>query len=376
MTTLGYATPESLIAMSITLPTLGLVAVALRFYTRHGQKARLMLDDWLILPAWGMSCICGGVLIWGSLDGGLGRPLPSPNVPGPDGYKTAFSDRQLYLEKAQYAYEAVEPLALGLVKLSILFFYRRIFCTPGPRSYNIAINTIIVIVICWAVTFEFAAIFQCGRNIPIAWGTILANESCVQETVLLGAYVLSDVLTDIIILCTPLPMVWALHMAIQSKIAVIGVFLVGTLALAASIAKMGITIAVATNLFSPDDEDPIITAILYWSMIEIGIGVIVACLPSLWPLIRRLSPSSMPSKFRSAFSFSFSARSNRLRSSRSNPSAVRLRSFDNQSNSGVGLACEGEEAFGGRGLDVEKGEGKVPEGKIRVEVDVDVRRVV
>jgi len=52
MTTLGYATPESLVAMSVALPTFGLVAVALRFYTRHVQKATLMLDDWLILPAW------------------------------------------------------------------------------------------------------------------------------------------------------------------------------------------------------------------------------------------------------------------------------------------------------------------------------------
>lgn len=52
MTSLGYATPESLIALNVKLPALGLAALALWFHAGHLQKAKFMLDDWLIVPAW------------------------------------------------------------------------------------------------------------------------------------------------------------------------------------------------------------------------------------------------------------------------------------------------------------------------------------
>ena len=45
-----YATPGSMIALGAAFPALGIVAVALRFYTRRIQKAPLKLDDWLTIP--------------------------------------------------------------------------------------------------------------------------------------------------------------------------------------------------------------------------------------------------------------------------------------------------------------------------------------
>ena len=44
-------TPESVVAVGAVFPALGIIVVALRFYTRYRQKARLMLDDWLTVPA-------------------------------------------------------------------------------------------------------------------------------------------------------------------------------------------------------------------------------------------------------------------------------------------------------------------------------------
>ena len=46
-----YLTPGSVIAVSVVFPVLGMIAVALRFYTRYSQKARFAMDDWLVLPA-------------------------------------------------------------------------------------------------------------------------------------------------------------------------------------------------------------------------------------------------------------------------------------------------------------------------------------
>lgn len=47
----SYATPNSIIAVGAIFPILSIFAVILRFYTRYVQKAALLVDDWLTLPA-------------------------------------------------------------------------------------------------------------------------------------------------------------------------------------------------------------------------------------------------------------------------------------------------------------------------------------
>jgi hypothetical protein len=49
----GIATPKpgNVIAASVVLSVLCTVSVTLRFYTRYVQKSKLLLDDWLTLPA-------------------------------------------------------------------------------------------------------------------------------------------------------------------------------------------------------------------------------------------------------------------------------------------------------------------------------------
>lgn len=50
---LGVATPSplSVVAASVALSVLSVVAVALRFWARHVQRATLLMDDWLLVPA-------------------------------------------------------------------------------------------------------------------------------------------------------------------------------------------------------------------------------------------------------------------------------------------------------------------------------------
>ena len=50
-TSFRWNTPGQVIAAAVVLPTLGIVAVLLRFRVRHVQKTGIGLDDWLILPA-------------------------------------------------------------------------------------------------------------------------------------------------------------------------------------------------------------------------------------------------------------------------------------------------------------------------------------
>lgn len=41
---------QGLTALSATLLSLSTIAIALRFYARHTQKARVESDDWIMIP--------------------------------------------------------------------------------------------------------------------------------------------------------------------------------------------------------------------------------------------------------------------------------------------------------------------------------------
>ena len=60
-------TPGKMYALAIFLTLLAMVAIVLRFYTRHIKKAEYSYDDYMILPA--MVCISSSanfasVLLW------------------------------------------------------------------------------------------------------------------------------------------------------------------------------------------------------------------------------------------------------------------------------------------------------------------------
>ena len=49
--TIPTPSPRSIIASSATLSSLCIVAVSMRFWARSLQRAKLSVDDWLMLPA-------------------------------------------------------------------------------------------------------------------------------------------------------------------------------------------------------------------------------------------------------------------------------------------------------------------------------------
>ena len=100
--------------------------------------------------------------------------------------------------------------AFGAVKLSILFFYRRIFCSTriGRTPFDIITKAMIAIIVIWIIGFGLGSIFLCRLTPSAAWG-ILAEleEKCVGQLLFLQGFAISDFITDFIILVLPLPMV-------------------------------------------------------------------------------------------------------------------------------------------------------------------------
>jgi hypothetical protein len=71
-----------------------------------------------------------------------------------------------------------------------------------------AIYVQMVLVVVWAVVFWFLHIFKCGVHIGQFWGSYQALEnSCINVVEMQFGFNLTDLITDILILLLPLPMV-------------------------------------------------------------------------------------------------------------------------------------------------------------------------
>ena len=126
-----------------------------------------------------------------------------------DLYEAAFTfvhRKDLFLCQYKYAFQTTEKVAFGLIKLSFLFLWRRIF--GHVRTFNIASWTMIGIVIAWSVAFFFATIFQCGVDWSLNWAPITDFlTKCTNTLGMRTVFTATDILTDLIIIAMPVPMV-------------------------------------------------------------------------------------------------------------------------------------------------------------------------
>ena len=118
-------------------------------------------------------------------------------------------------------------LDFGLIKLSVLLFYRRIFLGRLFKMYSLLMCIFIFL---WSFSFFFATAFQCGTHISAWWTSVSTiNRYCDKTATLELAFGITDVITDVMVLVIPLPIVWKLHMSVSQKTALSGVFLLGWL---------------------------------------------------------------------------------------------------------------------------------------------------
>ena len=85
-------------------------------------------------------------------------------------------------------------------------FYRRIFIT---RGFKILTNVLLSIVVILIGVFFIIQLFACGTKIhPGKFGTLLdPKKQCINTFASAVAYALSDVVVDLVILGTPIPIV-------------------------------------------------------------------------------------------------------------------------------------------------------------------------
>ncbi|KAL8677731.1 MAG: hypothetical protein Q9186_005866 [Xanthomendoza sp. 1 TL-2023] len=120
--------------------------------------------------------------------------------------------------------ELVYVLASPAIKLSIIFFYRRIFSVPNFKK---ASNVVIALTVAWAIAVFLVPCFQC-RPLAKYWNHKLPGH-CIDSLKYIIGNQAVNISLDFMILALPQPMVWRLHRPRKDKIALSAIFLVGTL---------------------------------------------------------------------------------------------------------------------------------------------------
>ncbi|RMZ73522.1 integral membrane [Pyrenophora seminiperda CCB06] len=182
-------------------------------------------------------------------------------------------------------------LALGFVKLSILFFYRTI---ATNRIFRRLVYVVMALVIMYTLGAVIAAIFQCqtpsdGWSPANYFATFdkfdpkRRQPKCYDPVKLWAFTAAANLTSDLIILLLPLPALLSLRIPLSKRLALIGVFSVGLLAIVASSVRVWVMSLWAV---SPSNSARYGNDLLLWGQVETNSGIISASIPFLRLLFR------------------------------------------------------------------------------------------
>ncbi|KAI1493382.1 hypothetical protein F5X96DRAFT_622255 [Biscogniauxia mediterranea] len=281
--------PSVLIGTAVLFIVTSIGSVGLRFYSRFISRAKLGIDDWITLPVMVICLALSVTQIVATTAGGLGSHLEL--VDGQLRYPARF----YVYEKTRYAYEVIGAFCLGVTKVSVLLFFRRLF---PIRVFCIINNILICITLAWCIAYTVATAVRCS---PVSTFTdrfeTEYNFFCVGDYQLfLLSYTASDLALDITIFLLPVPMVWRLQMPWRQKLAVAGIFLLGSITVASSITRIIVYHwAIYFAKAEPRRWDLDITwnsaDLLFWNLAENAVGLLGCSLPSYAPLFKNMLQS-------------------------------------------------------------------------------------
>ncbi|KAJ4407497.1 hypothetical protein N0V82_009890 [Gnomoniopsis sp. IMI 355080] len=108
--------------------------------------------------------------------------------------------------KHQYVFWIFHSLDIGLIKLSLLLFFRRIFKGHGRRTaFDIANWTLIILTAIWTTSAVVLSVFECGLHPEGTWtGLAELRRKCVDNFSMYSGLAIVSWVLDIAVLIEPL----------------------------------------------------------------------------------------------------------------------------------------------------------------------------
>ncbi|KAI0904637.1 hypothetical protein F4823DRAFT_185688 [Ustulina deusta] len=278
-----------LFRLGIVMTILPTLAIFFRLWSRIITTAntKLWWDDWFALLAWG-ACIVNCAFTIRGVQLGLGKHFQE--------FKSI--DDVTELLRLFYVSQIVFDSGIAFAKFSVLFFYRRVFSSRS-KTFNVAHGTTFALVVVFILYKLPAQIFSCvppSKN----WEPEIEGhcENDYTNFGLLLAGLVLDVLTDLLILLLPMPLLYRLHTTKMRKLALIGAFVLGYVTLVTSLGRTAAFISIKPHLDDPDISWYQVPE-LAWSLAEISVSVVSICVPSWFYLVKRWVSGGVASLFTS-----------------------------------------------------------------------------
>jgi len=279
-------------AVTVAVTVVATLFVAARFYTRAILVKSVKQDDWWILAAWLCALGFSTAVCFGVRDG-LG--MHWADIPDP---------RRDDFRRSQYVYSILYNPCLMLTKTSIIAFYLSVMSKDVDPVFRWCNWVTLAIVNVTGAALTFLNIFQCQ---PIAAAYRWPGPDTSQCTDIVTLYLSSapvNIITDIALLLLPMPILTGLRLPKKQKIILVVTFSAGIFVTVVDVVRVAYLQNAALDRLSvreagegkptiieTSDFSWFAALSFLWSAIEIHVGIICACVPSLKPLFLKVAPN-------------------------------------------------------------------------------------
>ncbi|KAK3067958.1 hypothetical protein LTR53_014829 [Teratosphaeriaceae sp. CCFEE 6253] len=266
-----------------TLLVLARLAARLR-----NEGGGLGFDDALLIPSWLFSIGFTAVAVYSERAGLTDRHIW-------DLLPSKFEDDTLNAWIGTFLF----LVGTGCLKLSVLFFYRRIQAGTYNRQWKYAIWAAVAFTIIYTLSMLFALIFNCSPTWAY-WKAYDKDWDAQQEyhcaetgIVNLIAGILS-IVSDLYSIVLPCLMLQGLEMPRRQKVTLNAIFAIGLVTVGAAAGR--------THSYYQMSQDYDFTWVghwvYFWTTLEYGLGLICACAPSLRVFVKQYLGGSLHSRRR------------------------------------------------------------------------------
>jgi fucose permease len=209
------------------------------------------------------------------------------------------------LRKAEYTFAILYNPSLMLTKTSIIVFFLSVMSKDVDPVFKWCNWLTLAVVNLAGLALTFFNIFQCS---PVAAGYLYPtpeNATCTDIVTLYLSSAPLNIITDIAILFLPIPILTGMRLPRKQKIILVATFSFGAFVAIIDVVRIAYLQQAALNRLkvvkgsgsdpgrTVEDNDFSWYASLsfMWSAVEVCIGIVCACVPSLKPLFARFLPS-------------------------------------------------------------------------------------
>ncbi|EXJ89943.1 hypothetical protein A1O3_03010 [Capronia epimyces CBS 606.96] len=257
---------------------LSILFLGQRLFVKATVRHKLGIDDVCVLLAWVASVAIQSMIVQGYSDGYIGIHL----------WELPLPKFVLFLKKGLYIYPIIYALPPGFSKTALLIFYLQL----GNRQqwYQISIWVTMAVVIGSSIGILFGNIFACS---PISkfWDLTLTTGTCINRLALYKATAIFGIITDIMIIGIPIPMVVGLHISRKKKAGLLFMFTIGSATVVTSIVRLVILIQSFSTADQPWSGGPV----TLWICVEANLLIMCACLPTLRQFMSVVTPKLLSS---------------------------------------------------------------------------------